>query len=54
MIVLINFRSISAFIPLLQPLSAGSVGSLGSLLVDEVSFRRTPESSKTDDFFFPP
>ena len=26
--------------------------SLGSLFVDEPSFRRTPESSKTDDFFY--
>jgi len=31
--------------------SFGLLGSLGSLFVDEPSFRRTPESSKTDGFF---
>jgi len=34
--------------------SLGSLRSLGSLFVAEPSFRRTLESSKTDDFFFPP
>ena len=33
--------------------SLRSLGALGSLFVDESSFRRTPESSKTDDFFYP-